>query len=190
MRTEPPVSVPSARSASPRATTTADPLEEPPGTRAGASGLTGVPVCSLTPSANQHSSLRLVLPTIRPPELRIAATHGASAAATPESSRLRAPTVVTVPTTSIASFTATVGPSPAGGSSRSSQAGPCFTGRSRGEEPALAQDRHDLADVDLAGEPDVLGEAALHQLDPGRAELQRSQRAEGEGGGLGLRRQR
>ena len=38
-RTEPPVSVPSAKSTSPAATATADPLEEPPGSRSGQIGL-------------------------------------------------------------------------------------------------------------------------------------------------------
>ena len=42
-RTDPPVSVPSAKSARPQATADAYPLEEPPGTRSGAFGLSGVP---------------------------------------------------------------------------------------------------------------------------------------------------
>ncbi len=42
-RTDPPVSVPSAKSTRPRATADADPLEDPPGTRSGAFGLRGVP---------------------------------------------------------------------------------------------------------------------------------------------------
>ncbi len=49
MRMEPPVSVPRAMSASPVATATADPLDEPPGTRPGSSGLTGVPYQGLMP---------------------------------------------------------------------------------------------------------------------------------------------
>src|SRR5215469_6659771 len=48
-RIEPPVSLPSAKSTSRAATATADPLEDPPGTRAGARGLTGVPLQWLTP---------------------------------------------------------------------------------------------------------------------------------------------
>src|SRR5436189_5736647 len=40
-RTDPPVSVPSAKSTSPHATAAADPLDEPPGTRSGAAGLSG-----------------------------------------------------------------------------------------------------------------------------------------------------
>ena len=43
MRTEPPVSVPSAATAMPSATETAAPAEEPPGTRLRSAGLPGVP---------------------------------------------------------------------------------------------------------------------------------------------------
>ncbi|MNC77709.1 hypothetical protein D3C75_1297440 [compost metagenome] len=43
-RTEPPVSVPRLKSASPAATAAAEPLEDPPGISAGKRGLTGVPV--------------------------------------------------------------------------------------------------------------------------------------------------
>ena len=78
IRTEPPVSVPSATSASPTATATADPLEEPPGRRRGSSGFTGVPDHRFHPPADQHSSVRLVLPTILAPDRRAAATTGAS----------------------------------------------------------------------------------------------------------------
>src|SRR6266850_147811 len=42
-RTEPPVSVPSAVSHNPAATAAADPDDDPPGTRSGARGLSGVP---------------------------------------------------------------------------------------------------------------------------------------------------
>ena len=42
-RTDPPVSVPSAKSHSPPATAEADPDEEPPGTHPGAAEFTGVP---------------------------------------------------------------------------------------------------------------------------------------------------
>ena len=42
-RTEPPVSVPIAKSTSPQATAEAEPFDEPPGTRSGAAGLSGVP---------------------------------------------------------------------------------------------------------------------------------------------------
>jgi len=49
MRIDPPVSDPYETSASPLATATAEPLEEPPGTRSGSSGLTGVPKAPLMP---------------------------------------------------------------------------------------------------------------------------------------------
>ena len=49
MRIDPPVSVPKAMSASPAATAVAEPLDDPPGTRRGSSGLTGVPNAPLTP---------------------------------------------------------------------------------------------------------------------------------------------
>ena len=42
-RTEPPVSLPSAKSQAPAAVAAADPLDEPPGRRPGARGFTGVP---------------------------------------------------------------------------------------------------------------------------------------------------
>ena len=152
MRTEPPVSVPRATSASPSATTTAEPLEEPPGTRAGSSGLTGVPVCSLTPSANQHSSLRLVLPMMRPPEPAYRSDAGSVRGGRRQSPRAaRAPTVVTVPATSMASLTATVGPSPGGGVE------PQQPGRSLLHRTVLMPRRngpraagHDVGDVHLA----------------------------------------
>ncbi len=43
LRIEPAVSVPKPTSASPTATATAEPLDEPPGMRLGSSGLRGVP---------------------------------------------------------------------------------------------------------------------------------------------------
>ncbi len=49
IRIEPPVSDPYETSASPLATATAEPLDDPPGTRSGSSGLTGVPNAVLIP---------------------------------------------------------------------------------------------------------------------------------------------
>ena len=43
MRTEPPVSLPIAKSQASDAAADAEPLDEPPGSRPGARGLTGVP---------------------------------------------------------------------------------------------------------------------------------------------------
>ncbi|GAM49738.1 hypothetical protein NS07_v2contig00121-0001 [Nocardia seriolae] len=49
IRIDPAVSVPSPISASPRATATADPLEDPPGTHCGAAGFTGIPYFPFPP---------------------------------------------------------------------------------------------------------------------------------------------
>src|SRR5215469_8639920 len=76
IRTDPPVSVPRAASAA--ATATAEPLDDPPGSRRGSAGFTGVPDQGFTPLADQHSSVRLVLPTIRAPARLVAATTAAS----------------------------------------------------------------------------------------------------------------
>lgn len=70
MRMEPPVSLPRAKSTRPAATATAEPLEDPPGTRPGARGLTGVPAQRLIPVTPNASSCRFVLPTIRQPAAR------------------------------------------------------------------------------------------------------------------------
>ena len=123
IRTEPPVSVPRAASASPRAIATAEPLDDPPGTRRGSVGFSGVPSHGFTPLADQHSSVRLVLPTIRAPDRRAAATTGASWAAGPACSATTwQPAVVGRPSTSMQSLTASRGPSP-GASRRTIQVG-------------------------------------------------------------------
>src|SRR6266516_7694751 len=112
-----------AMSASPAATATAEPLDEPPGSRRGSSGFTGVPSHGFTPLADQHSSVRLVLPTIRAPARRAAATTGASAAAGLACSATTwQPAVVGRPSTSMQSLTASRGPSP-GASRRTIQVG-------------------------------------------------------------------
>ena len=123
IRTEPPVSVPRATSASPAATATAEPLDDPPGSRRGSAGFTGVPDQGFTPLADQHSSVRLVLPTIRAPARRAAATTGASRSAGTACSAITwQPTVVGRPSTSMQSLTASRGPSP-GASRRTIQVG-------------------------------------------------------------------
>src|SRR5689334_21890499 len=123
IRTEPPVSVPRATSASPAATATAEPLDDPPGSRPGSSGFIGVPDHEFTPLADQHSSVRLVLPTIRAPARRAAATTGASAiAGLACSATTWHPAVVGRPSTSMQSLTASRGPSP-GTSRRTIQVG-------------------------------------------------------------------
>src|SRR5205823_14757474 len=77
-RIEPPVSEPRATSASPEATATADPLDDPPGMRSGSRGLTGVPNHGFVPSGNMASSCRLALPTRRAPAARAPDRHAAS----------------------------------------------------------------------------------------------------------------
>jgi hypothetical protein len=115
MRTEPPVSVPKATSASPVATATADPLEEPPGTRRGSLGFTGVPAQWFTPLADQHSSVSPVFPAIRAPCSRADATTAASlAAGSAISATTGHPAVVGTPATSMQSLTASRGPAPSG----------------------------------------------------------------------------
>src|SRR5580692_93773 len=118
IRTEPPVSVPSATSASPVATATAEPLDDPPGRRRGSSGFTGVPDQVFVPTADQHSSVRFALPTMAAPERRAAATTAASRAAGLARSAITGqPTVVGTPSTSMQSFTASrtpQSPGPAG----------------------------------------------------------------------------
>src|SRR5690348_12081441 len=121
IRTEPPVSVPRATSASPAATATAEPLEDPPGMRRASSGFGGVPSHGLIPLADQHSSVRLVLPTIRAPACLAAATTGASLSAGLACSAIAwQPAVVARPSTSMQSLTASRGPSP-GASRRATQ---------------------------------------------------------------------
>ena len=114
IRIEPPVSDPSATSASPATTATAEPLEDPPGIRAGSSGLTGVPNHRLVPSGSIASSCRFVLPTIRAPAARAPARHAASAVAgAAPRPTARDPAVVGTPATSMRSLTASRGPAPA-----------------------------------------------------------------------------
>src|SRR6476469_4809298 len=63
-RIEPAVSEPNATSAVPFATATADPLDEPPGIRRCARGLTGVPKYPFRPETPKANSVRLDLPTM------------------------------------------------------------------------------------------------------------------------------
>ena len=78
-----------------------------------------MPKCGFCPVPPQQSSCRLVLPTIRAPAARACATHQASAfGGLPGSARTLEPSVVTTPSTSIASLTANVGPDPSGASRR------------------------------------------------------------------------
>src|SRR5580693_114794 len=122
MRTDPPVSVPKPTSASPVATATADPDDDPPGSRRGSRGFVGVPDQWFTPLADQHSSVSPVLPTIRAPAWRAAATTVASLiAGSAISATTGQPTVVGSPATSMQSFTASLGPLPPPSTSRITQ---------------------------------------------------------------------
>ncbi len=120
-RTEPPVSVPYATSASPKAKATAEPLDEPPGRRDASKGFAGVPAQWFTPSAWRQSSTSWVFPTMRAPRRRAVATTGASAKAAGADKRAREPTTVGSPATSMQSFTASLGPDPDEGDSRTAQ---------------------------------------------------------------------
>ena len=62
-RTDPPVSVPSAKSARPPATAAAEPEDEPPGTNPGAAGFRGVPWNGFSPRIPSETSSVIVLPT-------------------------------------------------------------------------------------------------------------------------------
>jgi hypothetical protein len=115
MRFEPAVSVPNPTSASPVATATVDPLEEPPGTRRGSLGFTGVPAQWFTPLADQHSSVSAVFPATCAPASRADATTAASlTAGSAISATTGHPAVVGTPATSMQSFTASRGPAPSG----------------------------------------------------------------------------
>src|SRR5919197_1207774 len=104
MRIEPPVSVPSARSHTPAATSAAEALLEPPEVRLSSRGLNVIPYAGLTLPAAYSS--RFVLQRRSAPARRRRATTSAS-----RSAGGGAPTVdafvVTTPRTSTLSFTAT-----------------------------------------------------------------------------------
>ncbi len=105
--TEPPVSVPIATGASPAATATAEPLDEPPGVRCTAlsHGLRGVPMCVLVPQLPMANSTVCVLPrTIMP----AAMSRSASVAVTGDtrSAHTLEPPVVTRPSMSTRSLSA------------------------------------------------------------------------------------
>ena len=113
VRIEPAVSVPMAMSTSWAASATALPLELPPGMQAGSNGFTGVPKAAFTPVPPQASSCRFVLPTMAASAARIAARQAASLVAGCAAAAIAAQAaVVGVPTTSIRSLMATVGPVP------------------------------------------------------------------------------
>src|SRR5665647_1018755 len=108
-RTEPPVSVPSARSASPAATEAAEPPEEPPGTREISRGLRVGPKAEFSVVVPMPNSSMLVLPLISPPAAFTSATAWASYGGT-YSARIREPQDVGHPAVEMLSLTATVRP--------------------------------------------------------------------------------
>ena len=69
IRTEPPVSEPSAAGARPAATATPDPLDEPPGVRCvfKSQGFQGVPISGLVPNPPKANSTICTLPNITMP---------------------------------------------------------------------------------------------------------------------------
>src|SRR5687768_11413430 len=96
MRIEPPWSPPKDMSASPAATRTAEPEEEPPAEKSGLCGLrTGKgQLVLLLPDEHKYS--HTALPTISPPASRIRVTTVASASGT-KPCRKAAPTVIGTP---------------------------------------------------------------------------------------------
>ena len=104
------MSVPSARSAEPSATATAEPELDPPGIRLASCGLAGKPTSSLMPLTPKASSWSATVPATTPPAARTAATTGASSASGGAPARVRDPAPRGSPRTAIRSFTATTTP--------------------------------------------------------------------------------
>src|ERR1043166_3265341 len=106
-RIDPAVSVPKATSASPFATATALPDEDPPGIRKLLSGFLGVPKYSFMPEGATANSVMFVLPTIRTLRRRAMARQAASAFAGWGVKRKKfEPAVVTTPFMSMLSLIA------------------------------------------------------------------------------------
>ena len=82
MRIEPPWSPPSAMSASPAATTAAEPEEEPPAEWLGLSGLRTGPVAPVWLPPERQKASQWALPTISPPASRMRSTTVASISGT------------------------------------------------------------------------------------------------------------
>ena len=76
-RTEPPVSVPNAKSQSWWETAEAEPEDDPPAMRLGAAPLRGAPKCTLLPVIENASSSVTVLPAKRAPASSRRCTVGA-----------------------------------------------------------------------------------------------------------------
>ena len=107
MRTDPPVSLPMPIGASPAATATAVPLDDPPGTRwrSRSQGFHGVPIIRLVPHAPRANSTMWVLPSGIMPAPSNRSTVALVVSAT-RAAHIRDPTVPTRPAMSHRSFTA------------------------------------------------------------------------------------
>src|SRR5437867_8586844 len=105
-RTDPPVSVPSARSTAPAATAAAEPPEEPPGTRAGSIGFFEGPYAECSVEEPIANSSQLVLPAMTAPASRSRRTAVASNGER-HPSRIREPQVVGWTLSQITSLIAT-----------------------------------------------------------------------------------
>jgi hypothetical protein len=77
IRTDPPLSVPSAKGVMPAATEAAAPALEPPGVLARFRGLRVMPVSGLSPTGLHPNSLVVVLPIKMPPAALARSTAGA-----------------------------------------------------------------------------------------------------------------
>ena len=86
-RTDPPVSVPRAKSQSPFETAAAEPDDDPPEIRSGAAPLIGLPKCAFWPFIENASSSVTVLPTIRAPASSSFWTVGAVLVLIPDMAR-------------------------------------------------------------------------------------------------------
>ena len=95
-RIEPPVSVPSAKSASPAATATAEPPDDPPGTRSARHGFFTAPNAEFSFELPMANSSRFVFPIITAPVASRRSTTVAEYGGT-YPSRMREPAVVTTP---------------------------------------------------------------------------------------------
>ena len=119
-------------------------------------GSPGCPTRCSRRRPDQHSSVRLVLPTILAPDRRAVPTTGASAAAGPARSAITGqPTVVGRPATSMQSLTASRGPSP-GASRRISHVvmTPSW--------PAASPPRPGAAQSSPGSPPVPLGKSSMH----------------------------
>ncbi len=136
-RTEPPVSVPSAKSHRPDDTAEADPEDDPPVMRSGAAPLTGAPKWALLPFMEKASSSVTVFPARRAPASSSFCTVGAVRSLVPDRARTRGlPPPVGKPATSNRSLTPKLspakGPVPAWGTGTSGYGTNAWAGSCRG----------------------------------------------------------